>query len=151
MSGLLGPDAQGGGPGSIWRIDGATGAVSLFANVTPDGAPNNGPALGGLAFDPSSSTLFVADRQTGMIHRFNLSAKKSRDTIMAYKAVRPPVCRRPRTTRAAPFRSQATSSARQAGHVGLRRTAKARVWSRGTQQPALLRDRRPASGLVGRP
>ena len=76
MSGLFGPDAQGGGPGSIWRIDGATGAVSLFANVTLDGAPNNGPALGGLAFDPSSSTLFVADRQTGMIHRFNLSGQE---------------------------------------------------------------------------
>ncbi len=76
MAGLFGPDAQGGGPGSIWRIDGATGAVSLFANVALDGAPNNGPALGGLAFDPSSSTLFVADRQTGMIHRFNLSGQE---------------------------------------------------------------------------
>jgi hypothetical protein len=76
MAGLFGPDAQGGGPGSIWRIDGATGAVSLFANVTLDGAANNGPALGGLAFDPSSSTLFVADRQNGMIHRFNLSGQE---------------------------------------------------------------------------
>ncbi|MFZ3352141.1 MAG: hypothetical protein WA268_14860 [Xanthobacteraceae bacterium] len=76
MAGLFGPDAQGGGPGSIWRIDGASGAVSLFANVALNGVANNGPALGGLAFDPSSSTLFVADRQTGMIHRFNLSGQE---------------------------------------------------------------------------
>jgi hypothetical protein len=70
MAGLFGP---GGGPGSIWRIDGVSGAVSLFANVTLDGAANSGPALGGLAFDPVSNTLFAADRQTGMIHGFNLS------------------------------------------------------------------------------
>ncbi|MGD0641152.1 MAG: hypothetical protein ABSC22_10430 [Roseiarcus sp.] len=73
MSGLFGPAAMQGGPGSIWRIDGASGAVSLFANVTLDGAPNPGPALGGLAFDPVSNTLFVADRATGMIHRFGLN------------------------------------------------------------------------------
>ena len=38
MPGLWGP-AAGGGPGSIWKIDGATGAVSLFADVTLDGRP----------------------------------------------------------------------------------------------------------------
>lgn len=73
MPGLFGPAALGGGPGSIWRIDGATGAVKLFANVMLDGAPNAGPALGGLAFDPTSSSLIVADRETGMIHRFDLA------------------------------------------------------------------------------
>jgi hypothetical protein len=72
MAGLFGPAAVQGGPGSIWRIDGASGAVSLFANVALDGAPNPGPALGGLAFDPASNSLFVADRATGMIHRFGL-------------------------------------------------------------------------------
>jgi uncharacterized repeat protein (TIGR01451 family) len=72
MPGLWGPEAQQGGPGSIWKIDGATGEVSLFANVTLDGTPNSGPALGGLAFDPGSNQLFVADRDTGMIHRFTL-------------------------------------------------------------------------------
>jgi len=71
MPGLFGPSDQGGGPGSIWRIDGVTGEVHLFANVTLDGAPNSGPALGGLAFDPASNSLFVADRDTGMIHRFD--------------------------------------------------------------------------------
>ncbi len=72
MPGLFGPAAMQGGPGSIWRVDGASGAVSLFANVALDGAPNPGPALGGLAFDPASNSLFVADRATGMIHRFGL-------------------------------------------------------------------------------
>ncbi len=33
MPGLWGPAASGGGPGSIWRIDGVSGEVSLFANV----------------------------------------------------------------------------------------------------------------------
>jgi hypothetical protein len=69
MSGLWG---AGGGPGSIWKIDGVTGAVSLLANVMLDGRPNSGAALGGLAYDAASKTLFVADRETGMIHSFGL-------------------------------------------------------------------------------
>ncbi len=76
MAGLFGPGQLGGGPGSIWRIDGATGEVRLFANVTLDGASNPGPALGGLAFDAASSTLFVADRATGMIHAFDPAGKE---------------------------------------------------------------------------
>ncbi len=71
MPGLFGPPQAGGGPGSIWRIEGATGAVRLFANVTLDGVANTGAALGGLAFDPTSHMLFVADRGTGMIHAFD--------------------------------------------------------------------------------
>ena len=70
MAGLFGP---GGGPGSIWRIDGISGAVRLFATVTQNGAANSGPALGGLTFDAASNSLLVADRQTGVIHSFNLS------------------------------------------------------------------------------
>ena len=73
MPGLFGPPQAGGGPGSIWRIDGATGAVRLFANVTLDGVANSGAALGGLAFDSTSHMLFVADRGTGMIHAFDPS------------------------------------------------------------------------------
>jgi hypothetical protein len=76
MPGLFGPPALGGGPGSIWRIDGGTGEVRLFANVTLDDVANSGPALGGLAFDAASSTLVVADRETGMMHRFDLSGKE---------------------------------------------------------------------------
>jgi hypothetical protein len=67
MPGLWGPQ---GGPGSIWKIDGATAKVSLFANVTLNGRTNSGAALGGLAYDPESKSLFVADRETGFIHRF---------------------------------------------------------------------------------
>ncbi len=72
MPGLFGPVQSDGGPGSIWKINGSTGAVTLFANVTLGGVPNSGPALGGLAFDPASHQLFVADRDTGLIHRFTL-------------------------------------------------------------------------------
>ncbi len=72
MAGLFGPAAQGGGPGSIWRIDGVSGAVTLFANVMTNGVADSGPALGGLAFDAASDSLFVADRETGIIHRLSL-------------------------------------------------------------------------------
>ncbi|SDR51817.1 hypothetical protein SAMN05519103_04387 [Rhizobiales bacterium GAS113] len=72
MPGLWGQAAPAGGPGSIWKIDGVTGAVTLFANVGHDGAANSGPALGGLAFDPDSDSFFVADRESGLIHRFDL-------------------------------------------------------------------------------
>lgn len=73
MPGLWGSAVAGGGPGAIWKIDGATGAVTLFANVALDGAPNSGPALGGLAFDPVSDSLLVADRETGMIYSFGMN------------------------------------------------------------------------------
>lgn len=63
----------GGGPGSIWKIDGVTGAATLFATITTDGRPNSGPALGGLAFDAASRSLFVADRESGLIHRIGLN------------------------------------------------------------------------------
>jgi hypothetical protein len=62
-----------GGPGSIWKIDGATGKVSLFANVTLDGRANSGAALGALAYDPDSKSLYAADRENGMIHRFAMN------------------------------------------------------------------------------
>ncbi len=63
----------GGGPGAIWKIDGRTGAVSLFAEVTLDGVPNSGPGLGQIAFDGAHRQLFVSDLDTGMIHRFDLA------------------------------------------------------------------------------
>jgi len=71
MDGLFGPGPDG-GPGSIWKIDGVTGAASLFSNVTLDGVENSGPGLGNLAFDASHQQLFVSDLATGMIHRFDL-------------------------------------------------------------------------------
>jgi hypothetical protein len=74
MPGLWGPK---GGPGSIWKIDGVTGAVSLFANVAIDGRGNSGAALGGVAFDAVSQSLFVADRETGFIHRFGMDGRET--------------------------------------------------------------------------
>jgi len=72
MPGLWGPAELGGGPGSIWRIDGASGSISLLANVKTGGVDNAGPALGGLAYHWSSNSLFVADRESGLIHRVGL-------------------------------------------------------------------------------
>jgi len=63
----------GGGPGSIWKINGLTGEVKLFANVVTGGKANSGAALGALAFDPATKSLFVADRETGLIHRFAMN------------------------------------------------------------------------------
>ena len=71
MPGQFGPVNQGGGSSSIWRIDGTSGKVTLFANVVYNGIENMPAALGGLAFDPITNQLFVADRTTGMIHRFS--------------------------------------------------------------------------------
>ena len=64
MRGLWGPK---GGPGSIWKIDGTTGKVSLFANVMLDDRSNSGPALGGLAFDAAFKIAFCR-RPRNRIH-----------------------------------------------------------------------------------
>ena len=71
VPGQFGPSGLAGGPQSIWRIDGTTGQASLFANVGA-GSPEEPAGLGGLAFDPVSQQLFVADRTTGLIHRLGL-------------------------------------------------------------------------------
>jgi len=70
VPGQFGPPEYGGSPGSVWRVDGASGEVILFAQI--DAAAQGVAALGGLAFDPGSQQLFVADRSTGIIHRFGL-------------------------------------------------------------------------------
>jgi hypothetical protein len=75
MKGQFGLDLQG-GPGGIYKIDGRTGAVTLFANVTLDGVPNPGPGLGNLAYDAAHKQLFVSDLYTGMIHRFDLGGNE---------------------------------------------------------------------------
>ncbi len=71
MDGQHGLDL-GGGPGSIYKINGVTGEVTLFANVQLDGVDNSGPALGNIAFDQTHQQLFVSDLDTGMIHRFDM-------------------------------------------------------------------------------
>ena len=65
MEGQWGP---GGGPGSIWKIDGATGTVSLLATL-----PTGPAGLGQIAFDPVHYQLFVSDLDTGLIHRLDLN------------------------------------------------------------------------------
>jgi hypothetical protein len=72
MPGLWGAEDAGGGPGSIWRIDGGNGEVRLLANVGSDGKPNGGASLGGLVFHRASNSLFVADRESGLVHRVGL-------------------------------------------------------------------------------
>ena len=61
-----------GGPGSIWKVDGVTGEVSLFANVEFEGLANAGAGLGNLAYDAAHRQILVSDLSTGMIHRFGL-------------------------------------------------------------------------------
>lgn len=63
----------GGGPGAIYRVDGLTGQVTLFASVAPGGVANSGPGLGNIAFDARNRQLFVSDLDTGLIHRFDLA------------------------------------------------------------------------------
>lgn len=72
MKGQFGLDL-GGGPGSIWKVDGLSGAVSLFTDVALDGKFNPGPGLGNIAYDAAHKQLFVSDAYTGMIHRFDLA------------------------------------------------------------------------------
>jgi hypothetical protein len=64
MRGQFGQE-KGGGPGSIWKVDGASGEVSLFANIPG----NSGPGLGNIAYSKAHGQFFVSDMDTGLIHR----------------------------------------------------------------------------------
>ena len=75
MPGQFGLD-KGGGPGSIWKIDGKTGDVSLFSTITSGSYENAGPGLAGLAFDSVSQQIFAANLETGLIHRLDLSGRE---------------------------------------------------------------------------
>jgi hypothetical protein len=66
MDGQFGLDL-GGGPGSIYKIDGLTGQVTKFANIEG----NSGPGLGNLKFDKAHRQFFVSDLDTGLIHRIS--------------------------------------------------------------------------------
>lgn len=63
---------NGGGPGTIWKIDGTTGNVTPFATILSGANENAGSGLGALAFDPMSRQLFVSSLDTGMIHRLDV-------------------------------------------------------------------------------
>jgi len=51
--------------GSIWKVDGTTGEISLFTTI----AANSGAGLGDIVFDPASQQFFVSDLDTGLIYR----------------------------------------------------------------------------------
>ena len=68
VPGQFGPPEAGGGPGSIWRVDGSTGDVSLFATV--GNAGYGAASLGGLAYDPATRQIFAADLSTGIVYRY---------------------------------------------------------------------------------
>ena len=70
MPGMWGPV----GPGAIYKLDRNAGYRRVpFANVTLNGRPNTGPALGNIAFDRWNKQFFVSDLETGMIHRIRAS------------------------------------------------------------------------------
>ena len=69
MDGQFG-SLPGGGPGTIWKIDGTTGRPSVFASTDLNRTENSGPGLGGLAYDPKTRSLYASDLDTGLIHRF---------------------------------------------------------------------------------
>ncbi len=71
MPGQFGLD-KGGTPGSVWKIDGTTGIISLFANIQQDGKDNAGPGLGAITYDSATKQFFVSDLETGLIHRLGL-------------------------------------------------------------------------------
>lgn len=72
MAGQWGDAGKGGSPGSIWKVNGATGEVSKFADIALNGQANSGPGLGNIAFDAKSRQIFVSDLETGMIHRLDM-------------------------------------------------------------------------------
>lgn len=58
--GMFGP----GGPGAVYRIDGATGHITTFTQL-----PNTGPALGDVAYDRLHHQFFVTNFDNGLIYR----------------------------------------------------------------------------------
>ncbi|MCC0014892.1 MAG: peptidoglycan-binding protein [Rhodobiaceae bacterium] len=72
MNGQFGV-VRGGGPGTVWKIDGQTGNITKFADIASAGQPNSGPGLGNIAYDPDHKQLFVSDLDTGLIHRLDMN------------------------------------------------------------------------------
>lgn len=66
MAGQFGEE-NGGGPGTIWRIDGITGAVSKFADIDAD----SGPGIGDVSFDKVHRQFFASDLDDGLIWRID--------------------------------------------------------------------------------
>ena len=54
------------GSGHIYRLDGLTGAISVFAIL-----PNSGQGLGNIAFDRAHRQFFVTDHEDGKLYRID--------------------------------------------------------------------------------
>lgn len=61
-------DGATGYPGSIWKVDGETGEVTLFTTI----AANTGASLGDIVYDPATAQFFVSDLDTGLIYRLDV-------------------------------------------------------------------------------
>ncbi len=70
MPGMFAED-KGGSPGAIWRVDGTTGEVKLFATIPG----NSGAGIGDIVYDKASKQLFVSDLDTGLIHRLDANGQ----------------------------------------------------------------------------
>ena len=67
---------KGGTPGAIYKVNGVSGEVTLFATVKTWERDNAGPGLGKITFDPRTQQLFVSDLESGLIHRITLDGKE---------------------------------------------------------------------------
>ena len=151
MPGQFGLD-KGGTPGSVWKIDGVTGLISLFANIKHDGKDNAGPGLGAITYDPATKQLFVSDLETGLIHRLGLDGT-DRGTFDHGTAGRPKDELEP-----VPYDPAGRMSIESPKfdienpkYVGRHRQAPGGIRRRGARRAALLLDRRRSADLVGRP
>lgn len=75
MPGLFGDKNGPGSPGTIWKVDGRTGAVTRFAEIRNGDQENSGAGLGNLAFDARSRHLYASDMETGLIWRLSLDGQ----------------------------------------------------------------------------
>ena len=64
---MPGQFGSGGGPGSIYKVDGRSGAATLFATL-----PNSGPGIGQIAFDAAHHQFFASNLDNGLIYRIGM-------------------------------------------------------------------------------
>jgi hypothetical protein len=55
-------------PGTIYRVDGVTAAVSVLVDL-----PNNGPGLGNINYDCNSETIYASNHEDGRIYQVDLN------------------------------------------------------------------------------
>ncbi len=55
-----------GGPGGVYRLDGVTGEISIFAQL-----PNAGPGLGNICYSRLYNQFYVTNMEDGMIYRLD--------------------------------------------------------------------------------